>query len=86
MGIHQFLLHIYLKELDLEGRSALHVAVAYRQVETVRYLVESVENGGAGVDPNQKTSFGSTAYEAAVQRQLPKIIAVLQPRSALAIG
>ncbi|VDK38239.1 unnamed protein product [Dibothriocephalus latus] len=86
--------------MDEEGRSTLHVAVAYRQVETVRYLVAPARKsstapndlptlvsdnldldkiGGAGVDPNHKTSYGSTALEEAEIRHLKEIVDILKP-------
>uniref|UniRef100_A0A5K3FDJ8 asparaginase n=1 Tax=Mesocestoides corti TaxID=53468 RepID=A0A5K3FDJ8_MESCO len=68
-----------LQELDMEGRAPLHVAVSHRQVDTVRYLISRAEDGGAGINPMQKTSYGSTAYEEACQRNLTEIISILEP-------
>ncbi|VDK38011.1 unnamed protein product [Taenia asiatica] len=67
-----------LQELDLQGRAPLHTAVCHRQVEIVRYLISSEAEGGAGVDVLQKTSYGTTAYEEALQRNLPEIVALLK--------
>ncbi|KAL5112506.1 L-asparaginase [Taenia crassiceps] len=67
-----------LQELDLQGRAPLHTAVCHRQVELVRYLIFPEAEGGAGVDALQKTSYGKTAYEEALQRDLPEIVSLLK--------
>nr|CDS15566.1 Asparaginase glutaminase [Echinococcus granulosus] len=67
-----------LQELDLEGRAPLHTAVCHRQLEIVRYLISPETEGGAEVDPLQKTSYGTTAHEEALQRNLPEIVSLLK--------
>lgn len=69
---------LLIQELDLQGRAPLHTAVCHRQVEIVRYLISPENEGGAGVDALQKTSYGTTAYEEALQRNLPEIAALLK--------
>ncbi|VDM21442.1 unnamed protein product [Hydatigera taeniaeformis] len=70
-----------LQELDLQGRAPLHTAVCHRQLESVRYLISPEAEGGAGVDVLQKTSYGTTAYEEALQRNLPEILSLLKQPS-----
>ncbi|VDK39206.1 unnamed protein product [Taenia asiatica] len=89
-----------LQELDAEGRSTLHTAVAYHQTEVVRYLIAPVEAaiatldfednkendlfelGGAGVDPNHLTGYGTTALEEARKRNFLDIVQILESASA----
>ncbi|CDS35712.1 Ankyrin [Echinococcus multilocularis] len=88
-----------LQELDAEGRSPLHTAVAYHQREVVRYLItpaktvaiaadfndfdqnELFELGGAGVDPNHLTGYGTTALEEARKRNFLDIVQILESAS-----
>lgn len=88
-----------LQELDAEGRSPLHTAVAYHQTEVVRYLItpaktvavasdfndfdqnELFELGGAGVDPNHLTGYGTTALEEARKRNFLDIVQILESAS-----
>ncbi|CAL8102685.1 unnamed protein product [Calicophoron daubneyi] len=107
-----------LENLDDEGRNPLHVAVANRRLEAVKYLVapklqqeqqqdgpisdlsgikDKVTNevddttpttynplvGGAGVDPEILTTWGTTALEEAKIRRFDEIVEVLKEATSM---
>ena len=72
------LIHFLLQELDAEGRNPLHTAACHGQKETIRYLISPTAGGGGGVDPMQKTTYGTTAYDEAHQRNLSEITSILK--------
>lgn len=51
------------QELDDEGRILLRTANRQRHIDTIRYLISSEAEEGLGINLQQKTSHGTTAYD-----------------------